>query len=283
MLDHPSNEILISMLRDSNIVCNADKNVKICSRCISGNMSRLHFLERFDRIDIPFSKIHNDVWGPSPVVSIEGFRYYVSFINEATRFVWLFPLMNKSEVFGAFVKFYAYVENHFNAKIKILQSDGGGEFISNNFKNYLDTHGILNYISCPYTPQQNGLVERKHRHLIETTITLLSIAKLPQKFWYHAIAHVTFLINRMPCITLKMCSSFTKLFGKKPDVLNLRVFRAAIYPYLRPFNANKLQPRSIQYVFLGYSPGYKGELCYNLLTGKIILSRHVLYDETTFP
>ncbi|KAM1051317.1 hypothetical protein EV2_033841 [Malus domestica] len=194
-LGHPSNDVLTAMLRSSNISFSHDVPDQPCSHCFSGKMSRLPFVERLDRVEIPFHKIHSDVWDPSPIASIEGFRYYVSFVDETTRFVWLFPLMNKSEVFGTFVKFFAYVENQFNTKIKVLQSDGGGEFLSTAFKDYLANHGIVHFISCPYTPQQNGLVERKHRHIIETAITLLTAASLPHKFWYHVVAHAVFLLN----------------------------------------------------------------------------------------
>jgi hypothetical protein len=271
------------MLRESNIVVTSDENVKLCSHCLDGKMSRLPFSDRIDRVDIPFYKVHSDVWGPSPVVSVEGFRYYVSFIDEATRFVWIFPIMNKSEVFGSFVKFCAYIENQFHTRVKVLQSDGGGEFLSHAFKEFLATYVILHFISCPYTPQQNGLAKRKHRHLIETAITLLSVAKLPHKFWSYAVNHATFFINRMPCKGLNMISPFGKLFGKKPDIANLKVFGSAIYPYLRPYNTNKLQPRSTQCVFLGYSPGYKGAICYSISTGKVLISRYVIHDETIFP
>lgn len=90
--------------------------------------------------------------------------------------MWIFPLLNKSAVFDTFVNFYAYVVTQINTKIKVLQSDGGGEFMSTVFKDYLANHGILHFISCPYTPQQNGLVERNHKHVIEIVITLLTTA-----------------------------------------------------------------------------------------------------------
>ncbi|KAB2632602.1 hypothetical protein D8674_028849 [Pyrus ussuriensis x Pyrus communis] len=85
-LGHPFNDILTTMLRDLDISCVPDELVKICSHCLSCKMSRLPFSDRIDRVDIPFCKIHSDVWGPSPVVSLEGYKYYVSFIDEATRF-----------------------------------------------------------------------------------------------------------------------------------------------------------------------------------------------------
>lgn len=107
--------------------------------------------------------------------------------------------MNKSDVYAVFVKFHALVVNHFKTTIKFLQSNGGGEFMSGLFKKFLESHGILHLVSCPYTPQQNGLAERKNRHIIETAVTLLGAAFLPQSFWVHACSHAIFLINRMPC------------------------------------------------------------------------------------
>ncbi|KAM1015935.1 hypothetical protein ACFX2A_046674 [Malus domestica] len=138
-------------------------------------------------------------------------------------------------------------------------------------------------ISCPYTPQQNGLAERKHRHVVETAVTLMTEAKLPAQFWFHACSHAAFLINRMPCRILNMKSPYQVLIGQEPDVQNLKIFGSAVYPFMRPYNANKLEPRTTQCVFLGYMMGYKGVICYNLGSGKLILSRHVVHDEEIFP
>ncbi|KAM1712703.1 hypothetical protein ACFX12_023547 [Malus domestica] len=138
-------------------------------------------------------------------------------------------------------------------------------------------------ISCPYTPQQNGIAKRKHRHVIETAVTLLTEANLPTQFWYHACTHAAFLINRMPSRNLSMQSPYQVVFGLEPEIQHLKVFGTAVYPFLRPYNENKLQKRSIQCVFLGYMMGYKGVACYNISTGKLIISRHVVHDEEVFP
>lgn len=109
-----------------------------------------------------------------------------------------------------------------------MQSNGGGEFLNNDFKDFLTYKGIVQYVPCSYTPQQNGLVEMKHRDIVETTLTLLSTTSLPHIFWYHAV----FLINRMLSKILQMISPFEKLFHKKPDMSTLKVFGSVIYPYL---------------------------------------------------
>ncbi|CAL2250154.1 unnamed protein product [Prunus armeniaca] len=143
--------------------------------------------------------------------------------------------------------------NQYDAKVKIFQTDGGGKFTSTLFTAFLDSKGVNHHLSCPHTPQQNRLAERKNRHVIDIAITLLSATSLPTKFWVHSIAHAVYLINRMPSEVVNNQSPFLKLFGHAPNVQHLRVFGTAIYPYLRCYNVHKLQPRTAQCVFMGYA------------------------------
>ena len=143
--------------------------------------------------------------------------------------------------------------------------------------------GIVHQKSCPYTPEQNGLAERKHRHILETAVTLLQNASMPSKYWFHACAASVYLINRMPCQKLHMFSPYKCLFGQPPQISHLKIFGCVCYPLLKPYNTTKLQPKTTQCVFIGYAGQYKGYLCLNLLTGKIMVSRHVLFDEFDFP
>ncbi|CAL9022675.1 unnamed protein product, partial [Prunus brigantina] len=170
----------------------------------------------------------------------------------------------------------------FNANIKCFQSDGGGEFVSKAFTDFLASKGIEHQVSCPHTPQQNGLAERKNRHLIETAITLLTAAHISGSFWFHATAHAAYLINRMPSKSLSSQSPYYRLYGRVPDITHIKVFGTAVYPYLRPYNVHKLEPRTAPCVFLGYAQGYKGVICYNLHTRKFVISRHVVHDENCY-
>lgn len=111
-------------------------------------------------------------------------------------------LSQKSKVFTKFVHFKAIIENLFSTKIKTFRSNGGGEFTTNEFKTFLLQQGIIHQISCPYNSQQNGLVERKHRHLIETTISLLSQSSLPFSYWSYALQTTLTLINLLPTLVL---------------------------------------------------------------------------------
>lgn len=125
-------------------------------------------------------------------------------------------------------------------------------------KSFLDKKSVIHQVSCPYTPQQNGLAERKHRHMVETALNLMIDVSILATLWYHTWSYVAFLINRMPCKVLDNRSPYQMLFGENPTIHSLKVFGTAIYPYLRPYNTNKLQIKSSQFVFLGFAIGYKG-------------------------
>ncbi|RVW34641.1 Retrovirus-related Pol polyprotein from transposon RE1 [Vitis vinifera] len=154
---------------------------------------------------------------------------------------------------------------------------------SRSFMSFLQESGILHRFSCPYNSSQNGRVERKHRHVVETGLALLAHAGLPLKFWSYAFQTATFLINRMPSKVLQNASPYFALFKRNPDYKFLRVFGCLCYPFIRPYNNHKLQYRSLKCVFLGYSLHHKGYLCLDNLTGRVYVSPHVVFYETQFP
>ena len=179
-LGHPNDQVLQFVFPNAKFVMHkCTPFVQSCTHCLYGKMHRLPFPNSHFVASSPFELVHFDVWDPALVMSIDGFRYYVLFVDHFTRFSWLYLLKSKSKVFSKFIEFKAMVETQFSTKIKTLRSNGGGEYTFSAFKSYLLQHGITHQISCPYTPQQNSLVERKHRLLVETTITLLSQASMP--------------------------------------------------------------------------------------------------------
>ena len=190
-------------------------------------MHNLPFLKSQFIAFTPFELVHSNLWGPAPMKSINGFKYYVLFIDHFTKFTWIYLLKSKSEVFAKFVQFKAMIENQFSARIKTFRSNGGGKDTSTKFKTYLSQQGIIHQISCPYTPQQNGLVEKKHRHLIKTIITLLSHASLPSSYWSYAILTTVTLINLLPTPVLDFDSPWSRLYSSPPDISQLKVFGCA--------------------------------------------------------
>lgn len=156
--------------------------------------------------------------------------------------------------------------------------------MSSQFLSHLADHGIKQLVSCPHTPQQNGLSERKHRHITELGITMMYCSKVPQQLWVEAFFTATFLSNLLPLSVLAdNKGSYEALHGSAPVYSSLRIFGCKCYPYLRPYMHDKLDPKSLVCVFLGYNEKYKGYRCYYPPTGKVYISRHVLFDETSYP
>ena len=123
-----------------------------------------------------------------------------------------------------FKVFLALIETHFSTKIKILRSDSGGEYMSNEFHFFLQSHGIISQRSCPFTPQQKGVAERKNRHLLDVVHTLLIESCVPSHFWCEALSTAVYLINRLPSPTLNDDSPYFYLFGHAPNYSNLHIF-----------------------------------------------------------
>ena len=136
--------------------------------------------------------------------------------------------------------------------------------------------------ACPYTPQQNGLAERKHRHIVETGLSLLSQSGLPAAFWDDSFVTAVYLINRIPSQTLSFASPYEILYKSKPNYLALKPFGCLCYPHIRHLTKSKLEFRSYSATFLGYSPSHKGYKAM-LTSGKIIITRDIVFHETVFP
>ncbi|PKU88027.1 Retrovirus-related Pol polyprotein from transposon TNT 1-94 [Dendrobium catenatum] len=281
-LGHPSHRIFHS-IASCNSQLHIDKKEFVCHACNKAKQHKAVLELSRNRAKSVLDLIHSDVWGPAPALSNSGMLYYVLFIDDYSRFTWLFPMRQKSEVFNIFVNFKSYIENFTSSKIKCLRTDGGGEFVSTSLSQFLKQHGILHQISCPYTPKQNGVAERKHRHVIETTRSLLDTASVPYKYWPDAVLTATYLINRIPSPNTDNVSPYELLNHKAPSYAHLRTFGSACFPLI-PANArHKLQPKAQLCVFLGYSDNYKGYKCCDLHNNKIIFSRHVTFDENCFP
>ena len=215
------------------------------------------------------------------MISFDNYKYYLVLVDHYSRYTWLYPLKLKSDVKETFKVFKALVENYFSTKIGTLFSDNGGEFLA--LRHLLAEAGISHLTSHPHTPEHNGISERKHRHVVETGLSMLTHASMPKKYWSYAFSTAAYLINRQPTPVLQMDSPFHKLFGTQPNYNKLRVFGSLCFPWLRPYNSHKLEDRSTPCVFLVYSPTQSAYLCLQPTTGRIYVSRHVKFDESVFP
>ena len=125
-------------------------------------------------------------------------KYALTFIDEFSRYCWVHFLKHKSEVFGLFKVFKALVENQSGRKLKVLRSENGGEYVKSKFINYCVDSGIQMQHSIPYTPQKNGVAERKNRSLKEMATCMMEAKTLPPKYWAEAINCAAYIQNRVP-------------------------------------------------------------------------------------
>jgi transposase InsO family protein len=145
----------------------------VCNGCARGKNIKNPFLKRDNKAEGVLELIHSDVCGPMPSSSISEYVYYVSFIYDYSRKTWVYFLKSKDEVFRKFKEFKALIENLSERKINILKSDNGGEYTSKAFVNFCKDVGIKRELTTPYNPQQNGVVERKNRMIMEVVKTMI--------------------------------------------------------------------------------------------------------------
>jgi hypothetical protein len=266
------------------LTSNKINKISFCDFCQLGKSKQLPFSHSSRISTKPLELIHIDIW-TSPTPSMSGCKYYIIFIDDFSRFSWLYPLHYKSDAYDTFIKFKLLTENQLSSPIKQLQIDGGGEFNSTRFHTRFQTlltqNGILHRKTCPHTSQQNGIAERKLRHVLETGLTLLAHSGLSNKFWVDAFLTSIYVINRLPTPVLNNSSPFEQIYHRNPDYSLLKVFGCKCFPLLRPYTSHKLDFRSKPCIFLGYS--YKGYRCFDPLTQNVYLSRHVVFDEASFP
>lgn len=244
-----------------------------CEACRFAKHHRLPSTPRVKkRVNSPFELVHSDVWGPSPVVSKTGVQYFVSFVDDFSRTTWLYFMKNRSELFSHFTAFCAEIQTQFGTNVRILRSDNAKEYFSEPFTTYMTQNGILLESSCVDTPSQNGIAERKNRHLLETARALLFQTHVPKCFWADAVSTACFLINRMPSSVLQGDIPYQVLFPTKPLFpVAPRIFGSTCFVRdVRP-NRTKLDPKSVKCVFMGIL-GYRKDIVVTVLISTDILS-----------
>ncbi|KAK2986874.1 hypothetical protein RJ640_000992 [Escallonia rubra] len=275
-LGHPSLPVLKKLCPQFHDISSVD-----CESCHFAKHHRSSLSPRVNkRVEFAFELVHYDVWGSCPVLSKSGFRYFVTFVDDFSRMTWIYFMKNRSEVFAHFSAFCAEIKTQFNVHVHILRSDNAKEYMSGSFQNYMNQHGILHQSSCTDTPAQNGVAERKNRHLLKTARALLFQMKVPKPFWADAISTACFLINRMPSTVLNGDVPYSVLFPTKPLFpVEPRIFGSTCFVRdVRP-HLTKLDPKALKCVFLGYSRLQKGYRCYSPDLHKYLVSTDVVFSE----
>lgn len=280
-LGHANDVAVRSLISSCSLKCNK-QGLPFCNACQLGKHLKLPFFKSINRTSKPFALIHSDIW-TSPVHSISGLKYYVIFLDDYSHYLWVYPMRNKSEVYSKFLHFSAFVTTQFKTSIKSFQCDNGGEYNNSLFHDHFGKHGITFRFSCPHTSQQNGKSERMLRTINNVVRSLLFQAQLSPTYWVEALHTTVHIINILPSSSIENNTPHFLLHGQKPTYSHLRVFGSLCFPNINNSHLSKLSPRSTPCLFLGYPIHHRGYRCLDLKTNRIIVSRHVIFDENTFP
>jgi hypothetical protein len=255
-----------------------------CDICELAKSHRVPFPIRMHKSPIPFMVVHSDVWGPAKIPSLNGSRWFVSFIDDYSRMTWVCLMKTKDEVSMLFKKFHKMVTTQYQSQIKVFRTDNGRELVNRDVDSFLNLHGMVHQTTCTSTPQQNGVAERKNRHLLEVVRASLFGACMPTRYWGDALTAAAYLINRVPSSTLEFETPCNVLHRAlcAPTVSNLppKIFGCVAFVHLPKALRHKLAPRALRCVFVGYGLHQKGYKCYHPPSRKEYVTLDVVFHET---
>ncbi|GKC32579.1 retrovirus-related pol polyprotein from transposon TNT 1-94, partial [Tanacetum coccineum] len=193
----------------------------VCKGCVVGKQTKQSFLVgKSKKAEAILEIIHADVCGPMRTESLSSSKYFLLFIDDFSRMSWVYFLKHKSEVFECFKKFKILVEKQTRKVVKVLRTDHGGEFTSNEFHAFYDEHGINKQLTAPYTPERNGVAERKNRMVVEMARSMLKQKGMPDSFWAEGVAAAVHILNISPTKAVWDQTPYEAWNGNKPLVEN---------------------------------------------------------------
>lgn len=255
-----------------------------CEHCLKGKLTRKPF-GKATRAEFPLQLIHSDVCGPMNVRARHGAHYFITFIDDYTRYGHIYLMSHKSEALGCFRRFMNLVENQLDKRIKALRTDRGREYLSDEFKVLCDEKGIEHQLSIPRTPQQNGVAERRNRTLLDMMRSMMAQANLPISYWGDALLTAAYVLNRVPSKSVTF-TPYELWTGRKPDLSYFRPWGCSAYIHDTSSKFGKLGPRGKQCVFVRYPEVSKGYvLVGEQENGQVteMESRDVTFIEDQFP
>jgi transposase InsO family protein len=253
---------------------------KSCTECLVGKQHRDVIQKKTQwRASHKLQLVHADICGPITPNSNCNKRYFIKFIDDFSRMVWIYFLVEKSEAFTTFKNYKSLVEKESGALIGCLRTDRGGEFTSNEFNEFCKINGIRRQLTTSYTPQKNGVAERKNRTIMNMVRCMLCDKQLPKSFWPEAAKWTVHVLNRSPTLTVKDKTPEEAWSGIKHKVDYFRVFGCLAHVHVPDQRRKKLDDKSMRCVLLGLSDESKAYRLFDLVSGKIIVSRDVIFEE----
>nr|GEW17341.1 hypothetical protein [Tanacetum cinerariifolium] len=245
-LGHISKKRIEKLQHDGLLYSSDLRAFEKCVSCMSRKMARKPYTHQVKRAKDLLGLIHTDVWGPFKIMSRQGATDFVTFTDDFSRYGYVYLFKHKHKLFETFKVFQKEVENQLGKTIKSLRFDRGGEYISQEFLDHLNDHGIIAHRTPPYTPQHNGVSKRRNRTLLDMVRSMMSQTTLPNSFWVYALKIAACILN-IGCEALVKRDTLTK-----PD---------------------KLKPRSIKCIFIGYQKEMMGYSFYYPPENKVLVAR----------
>ena len=278
-LGHISKNRLDKLHKDGLIDPYSYETYDTCHSCIKGKMTKTPFIGKGARVEELLGLIHSDVCGPMSTHARGGYSYFVTFIDDFSRFGYVYLIKNKSEVFEKFVEYKTEVEKQLGKSIKCLRSDRGGEYLSSEFLTFMKDHGILSQLTPPYTPQHNGVAERRNRTLLDMVRSMMCSVELPLSFWGYALETASYLSNRLPSKSVSS-TPYQLWYSRKPSFNHIKPWGCSAF--VRKQDPSKLETRAIVCKFVGYPRNTKGYTFYQPDEQRIVISRNATFLERDF-
>ncbi|KAK1619239.1 hypothetical protein QYE76_024756 [Lolium multiflorum] len=253
---------------------------RVCSACVAGKqLKKKHPIKSIVTTSRPLELLHLDLFGPSHYDTLGGSKYGLVIVDDYSRYSWVFLLKSKDETHREFIIFAKKAQRMYESEIKAIRTDNGTEFKNYTMQEFVDDEGIKHEFSAPYTPQQNGVVERKNRTIIEMARTMLSEFNSPHNFWGEAISTAVHYSNRLFLRPLHNKTPYELLTGNKPNVMYFRVFGCKCLVKNNKGKLGKFETRTIEGIFVGYAENSHAYRYYNRSTGTIEVSCDVEFLE----
>ncbi|KAK1409296.1 hypothetical protein QVD17_35822 [Tagetes erecta] len=253
---------------------------QICEGCLMAKQTRHTFPDESSwRASKPLELIHADLCGPITPQTFGGNEYFLLIVDDLTRYMWVYLLKSKDEAFDQFRKYKVQVEQESKFRVKTLRTDRGGEFNSKKFNEYCQKKGIKRQLTAPYTPQQNGVVERRNRTVVEMTRSILKSMQVPDQCWGEAVRHSVYLLNRIPTKAVKNSTPYEQWRGRKPILSHIKVFGCVAFAKKLETGIKKLEDRSTKLIHIGREEGTKGYRLFDSEKKRIVIAKDVEFDE----
>jgi transposase InsO family protein len=252
----------------------------MCKPCQVGKKNRTQFKSKsFTSTEKPLQLVHMDLCGPSRQEGTGKENYFMLIIDDYSRLTWVAFLKEKTEAFEKFKIFKALIETQTGKRLKEVRSDWGGEFMSRDFKEFCDEHGIKREYTIPRTPQQNGVVERQNRTMQEMARSMMNEKNIGKTYWVEAIHTTIHVLNKAHLRPQSDKTPYELWFGRPASIKHFRVFGSKCYIKNNDENLNKYDDRVDEGIFLGYATNSKGYRCYNKRLHKMVDCIDVKIDE----